>query len=596
MTKRTLAALALLLTVALSALAAETSHDAAQTEARLKKDVTFLASDACEGRGPTTKGLKRAGDYLAEQLKKIGLQPAFKDGYFQPFAIPAVRSKVTLFGPKGQRVELKPGVHFTPLGLRQQGHVKGPVVFAGYGHQDSRSGYDDLAGLDLEGKVVVLLTGVPRGGETSGFVQQARLINRLTTAQKKGAVAVLVANGSALAGDEDRLVDYSYGDLMRGGKHLPAVLIKRGVVEDMLPANKKLDAIEAAISRDQKPDSFALTGWKAEVESKPDGKALPLRNVVGVLPGSGPLADETLVVGAHYDHLGFGGPHSTASPTRWGIHHGADDNGSGSAAVLELARRFAAKKDRQGRRLVFCLFAGEEQNLYGSKAYCAEPPFPLDKTAAMFNLDMLGRLRPDEKTGKMKVLTEGHGTAKQFKELIENLAKKHDFTLSSKAGGFGPSDHASFYAKKVPVLFFWTGEHDQYHNPGDTADRIDFAGMRRLVDASEEAVTSLARMERPTYLEVKGDTGMRPSTGPRLGIRPGYSDDVAGVVVQGVTPGTPADRGGLLKDDVIVGLAGKPVKDLKTYMAIMAVQKPKTTIDVEVTRDGKKKALKVELE
>jgi hypothetical protein len=213
----------------------------------------------------------------------------------------------------------------------------------------------------------------------------------------------------------------------------------------------------------------------------------------------------------------------------------------------------------------------------------------------MFNLDMVGRLRVDQKSGKAKLFTEGHGTAKSFKELIENLAKKRDFTLSSKPGGMGPSDHASFYAKKVPVLFFWTNEHPEYHNPRDTADRIDYAGMRRVVDASEEVVVSLTKIEKPEYVEVK-DSGTRPSSGPRLGIRPGYSDDVAGVVVEGVIPGTPADKGGLKKDDVIVGLAGKPVKDLKTYMTVMAVQKPKTTIDVEVTRDGKKVTLKVPLE
>jgi hypothetical protein len=599
MTKRSLAALALLLTAALATWAAEARQDAnGQTESRLKKDVTFLASPACEGRGPATQGLKKAGDYLAAEFKKIGLEPAFKGEYFQPFAIAAARADVALVGPRGQRIALKHGVHFNPLGLRQQGRVKGGVVFAGYGHQDTKAGYDDFADLDLEGKVVVLLTGQPRVNTagTASFLQQIRLIAKLTTAEKKGAAAVIIANGASLAGETDRLVDYSYGDLMRGGKHLPAILARRDVVETMLPANTKLDDLEREIGRDLKPRSFELAGWKAEIDVVRDPEAIPLRNVVGVLKGSGPLADETIVVGAHYDHLGFGGPSSTHSPTHYAIHHGADDNASGTAALLELARRFKAMKDRQGRRIVFCAFAGEEQGLYGSQAYCEKPPFPMSKTAAMFNLDMVGRLRVDGKSNKAKLFTEGHGTAKPFKELIENLAKKHEFTLSSKPGGRGPSDHASFYAKKVPVLFFWTNDHDDYHKPSDTADRIDYAGMRRVVDASEEVVVSLTKIEKPEYVEVKGDTGPRPSTGPRLGIKPGYSDDVAGVVVEGVTPGTPADKGGLKKDDVIVGLAGKPVKDLRTYMTIMAVQKPKTTIDVEVTRDGKKVTLKVPLE
>src|SRR5262249_39547958 len=251
------------------------------------------------------------------------------------------------------------GVHFNPLGLRQGGRVKGGVVFAGYGHQDTKAGYDDFAGLDLEGKVVVLLTGQPRvkGADLPSFIQQMRLIGKITAAEKKGAKAVILANGAGLAGETDRLVDFSYGDLMRGGKHLPAVLARREVVESMLPANTKLDDLERTIGRDLKPNSFELAGWKAELDVERDPEAIPLRNVVGVLKGSGPMADETIVVGAHYDHLGYGGPSSTFSPTRWAVHHGADDNASGTAALLELARRFAAMKERQGRRIVFCAFA-----------------------------------------------------------------------------------------------------------------------------------------------------------------------------------------------------------------------------------------------
>jgi hypothetical protein len=364
----------------------------------------------------------------------------------------------------------------------------------------------------------------------------------------------------------------------------------------MLPANEKLEDLEKSINRDLKPHSFALAGWRAEFEVSVDPKAVPLRNVVGVLDGHGPLADETVVIGCHYDHLGFGGPSSNFSPTQWAIHHGADDNASGTAGVLELARRFAAIKDRQGRRLVFCAFSGEEEGLYGSQAYCNKPPFPLDKTAAMFNLDMIGRLRNDQKTGKSRLLTEGHGSAKPFAEMIENLAKKEGFTLSSKPGGMGPSDHASFYAKRVPVLFFWTNDHAEYHRPTDTADRINYAGMRRVVEAGEEIVSTLARMERPAFVEVKGDSGARPSSGPRLGIRPGYSDDVVGLLIEGVSPGSPAEKAGMKKDDVIIDVAGKAVKDIRTYMTAMSVQKAKTTIAVKVKRDGKEVTLKVTLE
>jgi hypothetical protein len=364
----------------------------------------------------------------------------------------------------------------------------------------------------------------------------------------------------------------------------------------MLPAGKVLRDIEKKIDRNLKPSSFDLPGWKVDLEVK-NGQLIGLKNVVGVLDGAGPLANETVVVGAHYDHLGYGGPSSLARSKRREIHHGADDNGSGTTSIMELARRFGAMKNRPGRRLVFIAFSGEELGLFGSRHYCNTPLFPLDKTAAMYNLDMVGRLRIDQKTSKGRILTEGHGTAKPFKELIDNLAKKHDFMFASQqASGFGPSDHASFCGKNIPVLFVWTGVHEDYHRPTDTADKIDVHGMRRIVDMSEEAITTLTKMEKPAFVVVKGSGGPRPSSGPRLGFRPGYGSDKPGVEVDGVTPGGPADKAGIKGGDVIVGVAGKEVKDLRTYMVAMSAQKKGTTIEVEVLRGGKKVKLKVKLE
>jgi hypothetical protein len=258
--------------------------------------------------------------------------------------------------------------------------------------------------------------------------------------------------------------------------------------------------------------------------------------------------------------------------------------------------------NRQGRRMVFLAFSGEEMGLLGSAHYCKNPIYPLDQTAAMFNLDMVGRLRNDPKTNKPRLLTEGHGTAvgasgvKPFKELIDALAKKHDFTLVAKESGFGPSDHATFCGKKVPVLFFWTGGHPDYHRPTDTADKINVAGMRQVVDMSEEAVAALAKMDRPVYVEIKGSAMGRPSKGPRLGIRPAYGEDKTGLEVEGVVEGGPADKAGIKSGDRIVSIAGKEVKDIGGYMQAMGVQKGDTTIEVIVVRGGKKVTLKVKLE
>jgi hypothetical protein len=566
-------------------------------EARLKRDVTFLASDRCEGRGPTTEGINLAADYVADQFRQAGLRPGNGNSYFQPFHIAGAEGHLALTGPLGQRIDLRQRIHFNPLGYDQAGNVSGPLAFAGYGL--ATKDYDDYAGLDAKGKVLVILRDTPRAG-TAGrpkdWLAGAPFVNKLALAQKKGALAVLFVNDADTASDSDAPPDFSYSSVTRGGRHLPAVFIRRDLFERMLPAGRSLRDLERDIDSGLKPDSFDLPGWKVELDVKRNGSGIALKNVVGVLEGAGPLAQETIVVGAHYDHLGYGSVSSLSRSKRREIHHGADDNASGTTALIELARRFASLKDRQGRRLVFIAFSGEELGLFGSRHYCNKPLFPLDKTAAMFNLDMVGRLRDDPKTGKARLLTEGHGTAKPFKELIDKLAGKYAFTLSAKPAGFGPSDHASFCGKKVPVLFFWTGNHADYHRPTDTADKINVSGMRRVVDLSQGAIAFLSRMDKPAFIEVKGAAGPRPSGGPRLGIRPGYGSDAAGVEVDGVTPGGPADKAGVKDGDVIVGLAGKPVKDLRTYMLVMSTQKKGDTIEVEVQRKGKKVKLKAKLE
>jgi hypothetical protein len=583
------------------------------SEARLRRDVTYLASDLCEGRGPTTRGLRRAGDYVAAEFRKAGLKPGGTDGsYFQTFTLRAAflegPARLALRGPLGQEVVLKEGVQFWPMGLGRTGRVTAPVVFAGYGITGPGGRYDDYAGLDVAGKVVVVFRGTPRGG--GGELRaMAPLVRKLANAQKHRAAAVLFVNDAATARDGDGLLDFNYTALGRTETTLPAFHVRRSVLEAMLQnpdAYADPAALEGAIDRDLKPHSFALEGWTVRLDLKVREGQLPLNNVVGVLDGAGPLARETVVVGAHYDHLGYGGAGGSLSGSRkMAIHHGADDNASGTTALMELARRFAAEPHppRAGggrggwRRLVFIAFSGEELGLLGSEHYCKKPLFPLADTAAMFNLDMVGRLRPDKDTGRAKLLTEGSGTAKPFAGLLDELAGKYDFKMVNKASGFGPSDHASFCGKKVPVLFFWTGDHPDYHRPSDTADKINVAGMRRVVDLSAAVVTYLATLDpRPAFVEVKAPRGFGARDVPRLGFRPSYDDEGEGVLLGGIAEGGPADKAGLREGDRIVAVAGKPVKNLLTYMQVMSTQKKGTTIEILALRGGKEQGFKVKLE
>jgi hypothetical protein len=582
----------------------------AVVEARMKKDIAFLASDECEGRGVSTKGINRAADYIAEEFKKAGLQPAGTEGtWFQPFTMSGTAkldspNTLKLIGPLGQEIELRQDRDFRPLGMSTAGTVCAPVVFVGYGATAKDIDYDDFKGVDVAGKIILMIrkTPLPDNMQTpfdgKNAAEHAALKTKLANAVLNKAAAVLLINDRETARNGDPLMPFNY-TATAGTAKLPAVHMTRSTADAMLQSGLgvTLKAVEEDIDRDLKPQSAPLKGWTGDLQVSVKRPTIAVKNVIGVLDGAGPLAKETVVIGAHYDHLGYGGAGSLAKDKKPAIHYGADDNGSGTTTLIELARRFG-EKPRAGRRLVFIAFSAEESGLLGSEHYVNNPRFPLADTVAMINLDMVGRLRPDKETNKNKLIVYGTGTAKTFDKLIDELNQKHDFKLSKVAGGMGPSDHASFYIKKIPVFFFFTGEHAEYHKPSDTADLINLAGMRRIADLVEDVASNLAAVkERPEYVAVK-DT--RPSTPryamPTIGMRPSYGDDKEGVLLGGVTPGGPADKAGLKEGDRILEVAGKPVKDLETYMVLMTRYKKGDTLDFGVLRGSKKLTLKVKTE
>ncbi|HJT76583.1 MAG TPA: M28 family peptidase, partial [Gemmataceae bacterium] len=488
------------------------------------------------------------------------------------------------------------------LGLSYSGAVSAaPVVFAGYGiTEEKEAHYDDYDGLDVDGKVVLVLREAPRAGNREaalpGSRRTAGLVEKLRNAQKHGAVAVLFVNNRELAADGDDLSHYfSFTASVTNPVQMPAFILRRQVADDMLQAAGAgtLSRREEDIDRTLRPHSAELPAWAVSLDVKVR-RTLAIKNVVGVLEGAGPLARETVVVGAHYDHLGYGGPGSLSGLKEPAIHHGADDNGSGATALMELARHFAQQPHRQGRRLVFIAFSGEEMGLYGSAHYCKEPLFPLADTAAMVNLDMVGRLRADPQTKKDKLIMEGTGTAREFGELLDRLNAKHDFRIKRVASGFGPSDHASFYARQVPVLFFFTDDHADYHRPSDTADKINMAGMERVLAMAEDLIAELAATpQRPRYVKVAGSTSASPGDFPKVGIRPAYSDDKEGVLLDGVSDGGPAAKAGLKEGDRIVEMDGRPVKSLEGYMTLIRTHKRGKPIELGVLRGGKRLTVKV---
>lgn len=583
---------------------------------RMRRDLTFLASDECEGRGALTQGIHKAADYIAARFEQLGLRPGGEDGtYFQKFRFRTGRSRLgtvnrlILHGPQGQEIELPVAQQFMPLGMSEEGKVTAPVVFAGYGLNfiDPKEGihYNDYQGIDVAGKVVIVLRQtpypgnkiVPFGGQRNQRL--GSLTNKLVTADQAKAAAVLFVNDRDKALDTDSLLPFEYtSEEMPPAKPI-AAHVRRSAVEMMLQSSvgDTLSSREREIDRTLKPQSAVLTGWTATIELAIERTTVEVKNVIGILEGNGPLARETVILGAHYDHLGRGerGSLERDEKNRQQFHYGADDNGSGTVAMLELARRFATSKGRNGRRIVFMAFAGEEQGLIGSRHFVNKPTFPLSDVAAMVNLDMVGRVRPEKNTKKDHLQIGGTGSAKEFDPLVDALAKKHDFHLSKDPSGYGPSDHTSFTEKKIPVFFLFSGLHEQYHKPTDTVQTINFPGMRKVVHLTGEMLVQLANMPRPTFQDTKPAQPGGQVDVPKIRFMPGNynSAEERGVLIGGVIKGGPADKAGIKAGDFIVEIGGKPIRNMGGYMTVLATHRAGEKVEFTIERDGKRLKLTV---
>jgi len=590
--------------------------------ARLKADLAYLASPDREGRGPRTKGLAEAGDYIAKQFQSAGLAPAAPGGgYFQEFSI----AGAVQVSPASLKIEdsakasqpLTDGKDFTVSGLSGSGEVKGQVVFLGYGIKrvgvEKQKDYDDRMGLDLEGKVLVILRDAPKPeGVPEGFAPaQARRVlaslgEKFNMAKSSKAAAVILVNDVEAAAKSDTLLPFDFMAFSQGkGAELPVLHVKRDIADSWLAkaTGRGLKEREAKINKDYAPDSTILPLTASiSVATKRGPGHVKLRNVIGSISGNGSLSTETIVIGAHYDHVGFGGFSSMAQVRVPTVHPGADDNGSGTTGLLELARRISSWRrmnpDQPCRRIVFCAFSGEELGLFGSVHYCKEPAFPLDKTRGMLNIDMIGRLRPDKSSGKPRLLVQGSGTAKEFDAYLDDWNGNPGFSFQKQKSGFGPSDHNSFCTKKIPVLFFWTDVHEDYHSPSDTPDKINYEGMEKIVGFVEKAARKVSTTTDPmAFVEISPPPRQRSGAGgPRLGIQPGYGSDEPGVLVERVIAGEAGAKAGLKDGDRIIEIAKKPVKDIEEYMTIMAAQKKGSSLPITVMRGKNRVNLEAKLD
>ena len=381
---------------------------------------------------------------------------------------------------------------------------------------------------------------------------------------------------------------------------LPVLHVRRSVVDDVVcrALGRGLGEIQKSIDESLEPASKSLEGWRIRGRIAIERVETQGRNVLAVLPGRGapagegrPAIDpaETVVLGAHYDHIGYGGANS-ADPGKRAVHHGADDNASGTALLVEVARQLAAAVPLP-RRILFVAFSGEERGLLGSAHYAANPIVPLGDTVAMVNLDMVGRLDGD------KLIVHGTGTGTGLDALVDRLIGQHRFKAAKEPGGFGPSDHASFYAKKVPVLHLFTGSHRDYHRPSDTADKINYEGMARLAALVADIVRELAAApERPAYVEVASKMFARGGGDrPYFGSIPDFGKPGGGYAISGVAKDSPAAQGGLKGGDLIVRIGGSAVTGLEDFDSALRKHKGGETVPVVVKREGQEVTLQVVL-
>ena len=584
--------------------------------------IPFLASDQLAGRLPGSPGLRTAGDSLAGDFRRLGLAPPpGQADDFQPFTM---RLSTHLDPATGLLLDGRPltvGTDYDPINVSGEGSYRGPVAFAGYSitHKaaDGRTDYDDYAGLDGAGKVVLAMMKEPLGpGNASRFrgdpggrgpwSPAAFFKAKAADAAAHGAVALLLVSPPSSGGPDVVRPYFSDGDATDAAS-IPVVQVTRRVADlmlttaghaDLADTQAKIDAAFAPASASL-PD-VAVTG---EVDVKRE--SADVRNVIAALPGVGPHADEWVVVGAHYDHLGTGQLGHAMGPNT-GLFHGADDNASGTAAVVDLAAQLKAAADAGTplpRSVLFCLFTGEEEGLIGSDYYVRHPLVPLSRTVAMLNMDMVGRLRDDD------LQIGGAGTARPFDAMVAAAVAGTGLKTSQALpdehgrGGMGPSDHMSFALHRIPVLFLFTGLHRDYHRPTDTADKINYAGVDRIVTVARRLVGAMAAMPRPAYdASSDGDptvmtasiaasgVGSADAGRAALGVVPDMAADAGGgavgVPLSGVGPGTPAAAAGLRASDRLVGFGPRPLSTLQDLSDALASAKPGDKVDLKIIRDG----------
>jgi len=669
---RLLACLAIAI-LAISSVAQQRSATNVPSVERLRAHIEYLASDKLEGRRTGTPGANLAAEYIAREFSRYGLRRSIgydtagmsileadsPKRYLQefPYVANVELGEHNLFylnpGRADDIAQYQVGEDWMPLGFSSAARIQNAEYrFVGYGITAAEQKYDSYAGINMTNAVAIALTGTPDGDNPHGqFARYEDVRWKAIAARNAGAKGLLVVAREDNLKD-DRLAQLRY-DNSAGEAGLPVIVISRNLAARLFgsanDAKKTLQALEETAHNlhgpvspnaagefpHRNPDSVNIFGFKGVTISLSTNvvrREVSATNVIGILDGSDPaLKNEVIVIGAHYDHLGHGGEGSLA-PREGEIHHGADDNASGTAGMLELARLFSSQKLRPRRTIVFMAFSGEEEGLLGSNYYVNHPIVPLANTVTMINMDMIGRTKDN------KLIVGGVGTAPGWRQALTaanapermrvalapaspadmprpvstvgrelpgrevslvtssngnpvvTLSFEKPFDLMVNEDGFGPSDHSSFYAKQIPVLFFWTGTHEDYHKPSDTADKINYTDEARILGLVTRIVYDIdTNDKRPVYTVAKSEsTGRASGFRVYLGTIPNYADSNDGLLLDGVRDDSPAAKAGIKAGDKIVKLAGRDVRNVYDYTYALGEMKAGQEYEVELMRAGER--------
>lgn len=530
-----------------------------QVKSDLQRHIRYLASYELQGRLTGSDGERKATRYIKTEFQKLGLQPGLSGSYLHPFTFytPLRYADNNRFVAKG--VNLKLEESWYPVPVSSNGEIKARVVDVSYGIKAPDLDHNDFEKVNLKGKIALVNLESPDGHHPhSKYREYNGWRKRVSMAIEEGAAAVVIhsAEESLTIGDLR-----AFNNLQR--EKVPVVYAENDLAA-MLKGLKEEVEIAVELMQDKK------TG----------------RNVLAYLDNE---AEKTVVIGAHYDHLGlgeFGNSRYVGPPD---IHNGADDNASGVAAMLEAARWIRRKGELNGYNYLFLAFSGEELGLLGSKAFVKEEVFEKYNCAYMLNFDMVGRMNDSLSLG-----LNGTGTSPVWDSLI-TLFNSHELFIEKSESGMGASDHTSFYLQDIPSLHFFTGTHEDYHKPSDDEDKINYDGLISVLEYAIDVLVALDDDPAPAFTKTKSNAR---SGAPRfkvtLGIVPDYYGKANGLRIDGVSADKPADKAGLKAGDVIVRLGKLEIKDMMTYMEALSVFDKGDETEVEVMRDGKKKVVKIQ--